>query len=254
VKEAARLRDSRARSKQGRIVVDGAREIDRALDANVEALEAFVCPELCQTEERHRAAHRLVEAAERAYQVTPEVFTKLAFGERAEGAVMVARRPQRSLNDLSLSEPPLIAVLEGVEKPGNVGAVVRSADGAGVSALLTIGGDPYAPQAIRASLGAVFSLPVCEAANHEALSWLMIRRISIFAALVEGAIRYDQADFRGPAAVVLGSEAHGLSEAWRSAVVQAVRIPMRGKADSLNVSAAAAVLLYEANRQRSAGA
>ena len=149
-------------------------------------------------------------------------------------------------------DAPLVAVLEGVEKPGNVGAVLRSADAAGVSAL--IAADPrtdlYNPNAIRASLGTIFTMPVCEAAGGETIEWLRANGFRIFAARVDGAIPYTEADYRGRSAIVLGSEAAGLSPLWRGDDVQAVRLPMLGAADSLNVSVTAAVLFYEALRQR----
>jgi TrmH family RNA methyltransferase len=145
-----------------------------------------------------------------------------------------------------------VAVLEGVEKPGNAGAVLRSADAAGVSAVIVADArtDLFNPNAIRASLGAIFSLPVCEATSADALAWLRQRRFAVFAARVDGAVPYTQADYRGPAAIVLGSEAAGLSPVWTGDDIQAVRLPMLGVVDSLNVSAAAAVLFYEARRQR----
>lgn len=251
VKDAAKLRDAKARARQGRIVIDGVREIERALAAGVEPLEAFVCPELCQSSDRQSMLARLESEARQVYHVSATVFAKVAFGERAEGAVLVARRPRRMLDDVRLSETSLVAVLEGIEKPGNIGAVARSADGAGISVLLVVGSDPYAPQSIRASLGTIFSMPVCEATSQEARDWLTRHGVRIFAAIVEGAVDYTEADYRGPAAFVLGSEAWGLSQEWRKGDFQAIRISMNGVADSLNVSAAAAVLFYEAARQRS---
>jgi TrmH family RNA methyltransferase len=148
----------------------------------------------------------------------------------------------------------LVAVLEGVEKPGNLGAVLRSADAAGVSAVIVADGrtDLYNPNAIRASLGTIFTMPLCEAAGGDVLAWLRERRFSILAARVNGAVPYTAVDYRGPTAIVLGSEAAGLSSIWTGDDIQAVRLPMLGAADSLNVSTAAAVLFYEALRQRSA--
>jgi TrmH family RNA methyltransferase len=147
---------------------------------------------------------------------------------------------------------PLIAVLEGVEKPGNIGAVLRSADAAGVSALILADArtDLYNPNAIRASLGTIFTLPVCEATSEETLRWLREKDISIIAARVDGSAPYTEIDYCRPTAVVLGSEAAGLSPAWTAPDITAVRLPMLGAADSLNVSATAAVIFYEALRQR----
>jgi tRNA G18 (ribose-2'-O)-methylase SpoU len=149
-------------------------------------------------------------------------------------------------------EQPLLAVLEGVEKPGNLGAVLRSADGAAVQALVAADArtDLYNPNAIRASLGTIFTLPVCAATAGETLDWLRRHGLAIVAARVDAAVPYTKADFRRPTAIVLGSEAEGLSACWSGADVTPVCLPMLGAADSLNVSAAAAVLFYEARRQR----
>jgi TrmH family RNA methyltransferase len=150
---------------------------------------------------------------------------------------------------------PLIAVLVGIEKPGNVGAVLRTADAAGVGALIVADGgtDLYNPNAIRASLGAIFTLPVCAATSVQAIAWLRSNQCQIVAARVDGSTPYTQIDFRGPTAIVLGGEAHGLSDQWRGDDITAVSLPMLGRVDSLNVSATAAVLFYEALRQRTGG-
>ncbi len=253
LKAAARLRDGKTRRKTGRFLIDGAREITRAVGAGVEIAEVFVCPDLCTTAERQEAARLACESAPEWFRVPPDVFAKLAFGERAEGAVAVAVAPRRTLDDLRLPDPPLVAVVEGIEKPGNLGAILRSADAAGVSAVIAANGghDLYNPNAIRASLGAIFTLPVCVAESSEALAWLRARGISIFAARVGEGRSYTNVDFTRPAALVLGSESHGLSDVWRGQDVVSVELPMRGVVDSLNVSAAAAVFFYEALRQRS---
>ncbi len=165
-------------------------------------------------------------------------------------------RPCAALADLKLPDSALVAVLAGVEKPGNVGAVLRSADAAGASAVIAAdaGTDLYNPNCIRASLGTVFTLPVCAASEVETLAYLRRERLAIYAArLDDTAIDYRQVQFAPRAAIVLGSEAVGLSDAWRGADIQAVKLPMLGVADSLNVSATAAVLFYEALRQRGWG-
>jgi TrmH family RNA methyltransferase len=146
-----------------------------------------------------------------------------------------------------------VAVLEKIEKPGNIGAVVRSADAAGVSAVIVAdaAGDLYNPNAIRASLGTIFTLPVCAASSAETIAWLRKQKFKIFAARVDGAMDYAACDFAGPCAFILGNEAEGLSGDWHSDDITSIRLPMRGAADSLNVSATAAVLFYEALRQRS---
>lgn len=250
VKLAAKLHDRRARQKQGRFPIDGARELLRALEAGVRPAEAFVCREHLRGGEGRRALELLPGTGCHLVEVTPDVMEKLAYGERSEGIVAIAASWSPTLADLRLPESPLVAVLEGVEKPGNIGAVLRSADAAGVSALILAdaGTDLFNPNTIRASLGTIFTVPVCIATAAETLAWLRERSLKIFAARVDGSILYAEADFRGPSAIVLGSEAEGLTNVWRAPDITAVRLPMLGRADSLNVSATAAVLFFEARR------
>jgi RNA methyltransferase, TrmH family len=252
VKDAVRLRERRHRDKQGRILIDGAVELRRAMHGGVRLLETFVCRSLCESDEARRVLETLPQTGCKIFNVSESVFEKLAFGNRTEGVLGVAETPQTTLELLRLAHLPCVAVLEGVEKPGNVGAVLRSADAAGISAVIVA--DPrtdlYNPNAIRASLGTIFTMPVCEAAGSEALAWLRANQFHIFAARVDGAVPYAQPNYRGPTAIVLGSEAEGLSPLWTGPDIQAVRLPMLGAADSLNVSVAAAVLFYEALRQR----
>lgn len=252
VKDAVRLRDGRHRQKQGRMLIDGARELGRAMAAGVRLVEVFVCEPLCEGEEAQRVLRELGASGVEVLPVTERVFAKLAFGHRAEGLLAVAETPGATLAGLSLPDRPLVAVLEGVEKPGNVGAVLRTADAAGVSAL--VAADPrtdlFNPNAVRASLGTIFTVPVAAATAAETLDWLRRQGLAIFAARVDGSVPYTEADFRGPSAIVLGSEAEGLTGQWSGEDVTPIRLPMLGVADSLNVSATAAVLFFEALRQR----
>jgi RNA methyltransferase, TrmH family len=299
VKDAVRLRDRRHREKQGRILIDGARELRRAIAAGVKLLEVFVCEPLCQSDDARRLLAALPQSGGELWHVSEAVFQRLAFGQRTEGVLGVAEMPRPTLATLELSwggsstatpttpavqaadsvpllrrssagrDPlpstacrqavahggescRLVAVLEGVEKPGNLGAVLRSADAAGVSAVVVADGrtDLYNPNAIRASLGTIFTMPVCEAASGEVLAWLRRRQFQIVAARVGGSVPYTDVDYRGPTAIVLGGEAPGLSPLWTGEGISAVHLPMLGAADSLNVSVAAAVLFYEALRQR----
>jgi TrmH family RNA methyltransferase len=171
--------------------------------------------------------------------------------------VAVVRSPSATLETLVASLPPdpLVVVVEAVEKPGNLGAILRTADGAGADAVIAADArtDLFNPNAIRASLGTIFALPVAAGPSSEVLEQLAARGVRLVAARVDTEGTYMDADFRGPLALVLGSEAEGLGSAWDDPRVEPVRIPMRGAADSLNVSVAAAVLLYEAVRQRGAG-
>jgi TrmH family RNA methyltransferase len=253
VKDAARLRVGRERQRSGKFIIDGAREISRAISAGVRCLEAYVC-ELSRdySPESQVALNALQEARVETFEVTSDVFAKLAFGERDDGIVVVAETPPRALNDLRLPPNPLVAVLERLEKPGNVGAILRSADAAGVDAVIVADGrtDLYNPNTIRASLGTVFRKNVCAATSAEAFHWLRNQGMMIVAARPDAVQSYHEIDFRTGAAIVLGSEADGLSGAWRGENITPVRLPMLGIADSLNVSTTAAVLFYEALRQR----
>ncbi len=255
IKRAVHLRNRRQREKQGRILIDGVRELGRAVAAGVAVEEVFVCPALYSSAETRRLIEQLSAGPAALFQVSEEIFGRLAFGQRAEGIVGVARPPERTLEELTLGPDALVAVLEGVEKPGNIGAVVRSADGAGFSAVVLAdpATDLYNPSAIRASLGTIFCVPVCAARAGEVIGWLRAGGVSVSVARVDGSVPYTEFDFRGPTAVVLGSEAEGVSGPWRGEGMTAVRLPMLGTADSLNVSAAAAVLFYEARRQRGGG-
>jgi len=252
VKDAIKLRTARQRARQGRTVIDGSREIGRAIDADVQMVELFVCEPLCTSADSLRVVERLRELDARVWHVTQEVFERVAFGERHEGIVAVAEPPARTLEQLQVPPGSLIAVLCGLEKPGNVGAIVRSADGAGVGAVIVV--DPvtdlFNPNCIRASLGTIFSQPIAAATTDDALSWLRARGDRMFAARLDAEKFHTEVDLRTGAVMVLGSEAAGLPPAWQAADVTPIKLPMQGTADSLNVSAAAAVLFYEALRQR----
>jgi len=254
VTEALRLRKRRGRTTSNRIIVDGAREIMRAVNAGVEFIEVFFCAELCTTEECGLAMSALSSTPATVLHVTEEVFHRIAYGQRAEGIVGIAVTPSRILEDILLPPNPLVLVLERVEKPGNLGAVVRSADGAGVHAVILAEPqtDLFNPNAIRASLGTIFTLCVRSATNETTLAWLREHQFNILVSLVDGQQNYTDLDLTGPTAFVLGNEATGLSPFWIDLDATPVQLPMRGAADSLNVSATAAVLAYEALRQRAA--
>ena len=253
VKEAVKLRDRRGRDKQRRIIIDGVREISRAMDADIACVEAFACEALLGDQATDLVA-RLDSRGVEVIRVTEQVFAKVAFGDRHEGVVVVANTPMVSLQQLALPASPSVAVLEGIEKPGNVGAILRTADAAGISAVLLA--DPrtdlFNPNVIRASQGAVFGLPVAAAKTDEVLAWLRGRGFRILATRVDAQGDYADASYEPPCAIVLGSEAEGLTDAWRGDDVNGIRLPMRGEVDSLNVSVTAGVLFYEALRQREA--
>ncbi len=253
VKDFVRLRDAKHRRREGRFPLDGVREIERAISKGVKIRECYVCETLCKTEESRSLSAKVETLAEaEVFAVTEAIFEKMAFGDRAEGVLATAETPVRRLADFAPSKNAVICVLECVEKPGNVGAVLRSADAAGVSALILADSkcDLFNPNAVRASMGAIFSLPAFEATSAETLDWLRRNKIAVFAARVDGSEPYDEKDYRGATAFILGSEADGLTDAWRGDDVSAIRLPMQGIVDSLNVSVTAATLFYEALRQR----
>jgi TrmH family RNA methyltransferase len=253
VRAAVALRDRRARDVAGESLVDGVRELERALDGGARILACFV------DEARLSAAGasvvmRAKAAGAEVIAVSGPVADHLAYGDRAEGVVATVAIPDLSLAALALPADPLVIVLEGVEKPGNLGAVLRSADGAGADAV--IAADPrtdlFNPNAVRASLGTIFAVPLAAAGSDEVRDRLLAAGIRLVAARVDAEVPYTEVDLTGAVAIVLGSEADGLGSAWAHPAVIAIRLPMLGVADSLNVSTAAAVLLYEARRQRDA--
>jgi TrmH family RNA methyltransferase len=256
VREALALREPRERRRRGAMLIDGAREIGRAIASGIELTEVFIADERVEAaggEAADTAAAVRATGAARV-PVTPELMGRMAFGDRSDGLLAVARIPDASLDALAAGLPPepLLLVLESVEKPGNLGAVLRTADGAGVDGLLVADPrtDPWNPNAIRASMGTLFSVPLAVTDAPTARSWLAERGIRVVATLVDAPMPYTEADLTGPIAIALGSEAEGLSDTWRGDDVQGVHIPMLGIADSLNVSASAAILAYEARRQR----
>jgi TrmH family RNA methyltransferase len=252
IKSAARLRGRRARESTGLTLVDGARELRRTLDAGVQVVEAFVCEPLLGGEDARKALDLLEAARVPVTTTTEAAFAKLAFGDRAEGLVAVVRAPSLRLADLSLPEDALVMVVEGVEKPGNVGAVLRSADGAGVDALIAASPrtDLANPNVIRASAGTIFTVPLAAAPTADVLTWLRERGLRVVAARVDAKRTYTEADLTGPVALAFGSETDGLTAVWGGDDIESVRLPMHGVADSLNVSVSAAILAYEARRQR----
>jgi TrmH family RNA methyltransferase len=253
VKAAVRLRDRREREATGLTLIDGARELRQALAAGASVETVFVAQSQIQSDEARAALHDAEGKVPDVVEVSEAVIAKLAFGDRSDGIVAIVRTGSTDLEALRLTPGvPLVVVVESVEKPGNLGAILRTADGAGASGL--IAADPltdlFNPNAIRASLGTIFRLPIAAATTAATLEWLTTRGIAPIAARVDAATPYTDVDMRGSVAIVLGSEATGLSPAWDDPRVTPVRIPMLGTADSLNVSVAAAIMLYEAVRQR----
>ncbi|MGH2474081.1 MAG: TrmH family RNA methyltransferase [Candidatus Limnocylindrales bacterium] len=252
IKSAARLRDRRDREATGLTLVDGARELRRALDHAIEIVEVFVCEPLLAGPDARAVLDALRAGGTTVTTTTEAAFAKLAFGDRAEGLVAVIRPPIGGHADLILGSDPLVVVVEGVEKPGNVGAILRSVDGAGADALIAASPrtDLGNPNVIRASAGTIFAVQLAAAPTAEVIDWLRDQGIRMLVARVGDGTPYTDVDLTGSVAIVFGSEAAGLTEAWLAPDVGAMHLPMHGIADSLNVSVSAAVLLYEARRQR----
>ncbi len=255
VKDVLKLSKANERARRRVTVVEGLRESLRALDSGVEPLEAFVCPEMLVPEARPALA-RLAELDRRRRtwlaEVTPDVFAKLVLREDSGGLLLVIPFLEHRLDALRPPYPAFLTVIEGVEKPGNLGAILRTADAAGLHGVIVAAGatDLHNPNVVRASLGTLFTVPVAEATADETLAWLRANEITIVAATPEADQLYTTPDYTRPVAVVLGSEADGLSDGWRAAADACVAIPLLGQADSLNLSASTAILLYEVVRQR----
>lgn len=249
---------SRLRREKGLFVVEGRRELEHCLEAGYQIDTLFVCPEiLALTNEtpllkEYLDSHSRPDRESTVFEVSESVYAKIAYREGTEGIVAEVVTPELTLAKLNLPENPLVMVLESVEKPGNLGAVLRSADAAGADAVIIC--DPltdlFNPNLIRASIGAVFTVPVVTATSEEAIKFLKDRGIRILTAQLQDSVLYYDSDMRHAVALVMGTEATGLSQAWREAADAHIRIPMLGRLDSLNVSVSAAILLFEAVRQR----
>ena len=282
---------SRARREQGLFVVEGRRELEHCLEAGYSIRTLFVCPALAGAEtlpevfariesrsnavgpalagavtlpgafarigSRSDAEGRVTApacAGPSIIEIPETLYRKVAYRESTEGILAEVEYRERTLEELSLPENPLIVVLESVEKPGNLGAVLRSADAAGADAVLVC--DPltdlYNPNLIRASLGGVFTVPTVCTTTEQAIAWLKARGIRILTAQLQDSSLYYDVDMTVGTALVMGTESTGLTPRWREAADRHIRIPMLGRLDSLNVSVSTAILLFEAVRQRQA--
>lgn len=255
IKSLIRLHTSRGRQKQNRIAIFGSREIVRALQAGVEPDGLFVCSDLAKPSVVEQVRKSVSNFDDIAVATNEELFSKICFGDRVDGIVMTAGRPEQSLElliDSCKAKDPLFAVVESIEKPGNLGAILRSADGSGVDGVIVA--DPltdwFHPNTVRASLGTCFSVKGCVTDSDSVQKWLLENDFQIFVASLDGSRDFFECDLKGKTAIVLGNEASGLSVQWQKDEFVAARLPMLGIADSLNVSAAAAVMFYEARRQR----
>ena len=258
VKEAVKLRDRRARTRARRFLVEGRRELFHALDQGWRPTQLFVEPQAAAAvRDDLPAAAPLQAAAERLgaslFEVTPTVYGKLALREGSAGLLGVFEMPDLAPEALKLPPSPLVLLAHGIEKPGNVGALLRSADAFAADAFVVEGGtDLWNPNVVRASLGCLFTVPLAVLPPGGADSWLEASGLSVVAATPDGERRPADVDFTGGVALLVGSEERGLPDTLLRRAATRVRIPMHGRADSLNVSVSAGVLLYEADRQRAA--
>ena len=242
------LEKSRERRLQQLFVVEGLREIQLAMTSGYRIDALYFCPEI------GNAANFILSLPKeiRTTPVNAEVFAKMAYREHSEGVLAVFHAEKLSMDDIQLSKNPFVLILEAVEKPGNLGAILRTADAAKVDAVIVC--DPscdiYNPNVIRSGIGCVFTQQIAVCTSQEALDWLKQHRISIYATELKAAQWYHETDMTKAAAIVMGAEADGLSDFWLANADVRIKIPMRGKIDSLNVSVSTAVIVFEAMRQR----
>lgn len=250
IKQIVQLSKARERLRLGLVAMEGAREIGLALDAGYQIDTLYLCPEIYAKSEYPDLIHRL--SNQNIIEIAPVVFEKLAYREGSDGLIALIRPKNHSLNNIVLPPNPFIIVLESVEKPGNLGAVLRTADAGKVDAVIIC--DPltdiYNPNAIRSSIGCIFTVPIGICASMEALQWMKAHKIKCFAAELKASTWYHECNFKVPSAIIMGTEADGLTDFWLDNADSRIKIPMRGKIDSLNVSVSTAILTFEAMRQR----
>lgn len=249
VKQIVALRDRREREETGLFLIEGYRELKRAVDAGRKIEMIFVCRDLFLGINEEA----LIEKSKaQVVECSSEVFAKISVRDRSDGLLGVAPQLHLSLSDIKLSKVPFLLIAESIEKPGNLGTILRSADAAGVDAVIVCDRttDIHNPNVVRASIGTLFTVPVIEAAGDVTRAFLKEKNIAIVAGTPHAKEEFTEVDFTTPLAIVVGTEQYGLSEEWKEKADIAVRIPMCGIADSLNVSSATTLLLYEVLRQR----
>ena len=240
---------SRERKKSGLFVVEGRRELLHCIDAGYEPYAVFYCPEIISEKDFQEIVSRCSCGF---IEVPQHLYDKVAYRGGTEGVIAELHCKEMTLEALQLKENPLVVVLEAVEKPGNLGAILRSADASGVDAVIVCDPltDMYNPNLIRSSIGAIFTVPVATATSEETIEWLKANNIKIYTAQLQDSDWYYDTDMTGGTAIVMGTEATGLTDSWRQAADAHIKIPMLGRLDSLNVSVSAAILMFEAVRQR----
>jgi RNA methyltransferase, TrmH family len=256
VKNAVKLRQRRDRDRSNTFLVEGYRELLRATEKNVPVSTLFICPDLFLGENEGELIKMIAEKGAEIIRCSEPVFQKLSYRDRPDGLLAVAPQLKHSLKDLESSiknkAAPFFVVAEAIEKPGNLGTILRSADAVGVDGVIVCDRctDIHNPNVVRASVGTLFTQPVVEASGSEVMKWLKEKNVSMLAATPSATKEYTEVDLTGPVAVVLGTEQYGLSDMWMQDADYQVKIPMMGIADSLNVAMATSLLLYEVLRQR----
>ncbi|HTG66872.1 MAG TPA: RNA methyltransferase [Flavobacterium sp.] len=235
------------RRQTGTFLIEGVREISLAVKGNYEIETVLFYPEICSEIE----AKKLASNAE-LIEINKDVFQKLSYRDTTEGVLAVAKSKSLQLSDLKLSATPLILVAEAPEKPGNIGALLRTADAANLDAVIIANpkSDLYNPNIVRSSVGCLFTNQIATASTAEIISFLKEKNINFYCATLQNSTSYHTQDYTKPTALVVGTEATGLTQEWRDAATQNIIIPMQGEIDSMNVSVAAAILIFEAKRQR----
>jgi RNA methyltransferase, TrmH family len=256
MKKAVKLIDRKARNETGLFLIEGYRELKRASDSGSMIQTLFICPSLFLGVNEQALIDQVRAAGAEVIVCSKQVFQKLSYRDRSDGLIAVAVQMQRYLRDLvallASKKDPFLIIAEAIEKPGNLGTILRSADAAGVDGVIVCDRctDIYNPNVVRASVGALFTIPVVEASSAETLLWLQQRKIRVVAATPSAKEEFTDAELTGGVAIVVGTEQLGLTELWMKASDIQVRIPMHGVADSLNVATATTLLLYEVVRQR----
>ena len=238
---------SKARKQSGQFIIEGKREIELALKGGYQLDTILFLPEIMDEKSISKFSSKT-----ELIEISKEVYQKLAYRDTTEGIIGVARTKTLSLSDLKLSKTPLILVAEAPEKPGNIGAMLRTADAANIDTVLIANpkSDMYNPNIIRSSVGCLFTNQIATGTSQEIIDFLKENNINIYAATLQNSTSYHTQDYTTPTALVVGTEDTGLSDEWREAATQNIIIPMQGEIDSMNVSVAAAILLFEAKRQR----
>lgn len=250
IKQLVLLKDkSRERKKTGNFLIEGVREISLAIKGGYELETVLFYPDLFSEEELNNLTSGQINTIE----ISKEVYQKLAYRDTTEGVMAVAKSKENHLSDLKFdTDNPLILVAEAPEKPGNIGALLRTADAANVDAVIIANPktDLYNPNIIRSSVGCLFTNQIATGTTSEIIEFLKIRHINIYCAALQASVDYHTQDFTNPTAIIVGTEATGLSNDWLENATQNIIIPMQGEIDSMNVSVAAGILIFEAKRQR----